>query len=754
MWWLYWSGCAVDSRAPQEPTTTSEAWKEMVVSAAPAPVEEGEVGRGGAIADKKAEKSLSADAAPGKPADAEPDGANLGAAPEAGGEAVRTWFPEAFLWRPLVETDASGHARVDVKVPDQLTTWRVLGLAHTRDGHQGGAVATFDTRLPVYVDPVVPGWLYAGDQITLPVQVTNTTATPVSGALTVAGSGPLVGNGGGNVTLAPGASMVRPVGLKASGAGVAKVSAAISGIDAVIREVPVLPAGRPIVTRRGGVLSGERAFSLAAVAESDPSTSRMTVLVFPGPLSVLQAELERAGGPAVAGDPTGAANAAYGYSLASSWRTLAGRVGVATDETKLRRHQLRAWQRIARFSRAPTPADEVDLLLGLRDVRDDDTLAVALRDRLVMTVSGAQNGDGSWTRASQGTVSAMLVQTALTAHALPATATSARLRAKGSIQRQLSAGPSTKDAVGAVRDGYTAAVLAASGLVEGESKRKLQNLVVAATVDRDGRQVVVPAQAVNPWGERPTEAEFSAWAALALADRADLPWRGDLVADLVSNYRSDTGFGAGHADTIALEAVTALLPGLDKPVDVTMKVGGTEVARAKLDPTQPKLPAVLRAGAVGGAPVTLTVSQGVTGLAWVATREDWVPWTGGERLPGVDVTAHLSAFRVGHPGTVTLDVAAPSGTSVRLAQGLPPGTAVDTSRWGPETPQLASWRVTPDRVELTTRAFNAGEVMQIRIPVQPTFSGRFSTAPLRVAAVGDPSAAAVDLPPATWTIAP
>jgi len=31
---------------------------------------------------------------------------------------LRRWFPEAFLWEPLVETDASGHATVAVRVPD------------------------------------------------------------------------------------------------------------------------------------------------------------------------------------------------------------------------------------------------------------------------------------------------------------------------------------------------------------------------------------------------------------------------------------------------------------------------------------------------------------------------------------------------------------------------------------------------------------------------------------------------------------
>src|SRR4029079_17105535 len=69
---------------------------------------------------------------------------------------TRAWFPETFLFEPLVITDEHGAAVVAVRVPDRLTTWRVLALAHSRSGAQGGAVTSFLGTLPTYVDPVVP----------------------------------------------------------------------------------------------------------------------------------------------------------------------------------------------------------------------------------------------------------------------------------------------------------------------------------------------------------------------------------------------------------------------------------------------------------------------------------------------------------------------------------------------------------------------------------------------------------------------
>src|SRR6185369_12580463 len=95
---------------------------------------------------------------------------------------TRSWFPETFLFEPLVVTDAQGSATVKVRVPDRLTTWRVLALAHSRAGAQGGAVASFLGTLPAYVDPITPKVLLVGDEVRIPVQLVNTTEAPVSAA--------------------------------------------------------------------------------------------------------------------------------------------------------------------------------------------------------------------------------------------------------------------------------------------------------------------------------------------------------------------------------------------------------------------------------------------------------------------------------------------------------------------------------------------------------------------------------------------
>ena len=156
---------------------------------------------------------------------------------DAEGEEARTrsWFPESLLWQPLVETDDDGVATVPVKVPDQLTTWRVLALAHDRRGQQAGAEQTFVGTLPVYVEPVVPGWLYAGDRVVVPVQAMNTTGDRLSAELTVRATGAASGAAGGALSLSPGGSAVRDLPMDVSGAGTALVTLGSSHMIAIVR---------------------------------------------------------------------------------------------------------------------------------------------------------------------------------------------------------------------------------------------------------------------------------------------------------------------------------------------------------------------------------------------------------------------------------------------------------------------------------------------------------------------------------------
>ena len=115
----------------------------------------------------------------------------------------------------------------------------------------------------------------------------------------------------------------------------------------------------------------------------------------------------------------------------------------------------------------------------------------------------------------------------------------------------------------------------------------------------------------------------------------------------------------------------------------------------------------------------------------------------------VDVETAMTPLRVGYDGTITLTLAAPSGVSLSIEQGLPAGASVDEAALR-SLGLLTSHQVRGDRVLLTTRAFNAGEVMEIPLNVRPAFAGTFTTPPLRV---GARSGSTIELPPLSWRVA-
>jgi len=85
-----------------------------------------------------------------------------------------------------------------------------------------------------------------------------------------------------------------------------------------------------------------------------------------------------------------------------------------------------------------------------------------------------------------------------------------------------------------------------------------------------------------------------------------------------------------------------------------------------------------------------------------------------------------------------------------VEQGLPAGASVNEPSLQEQVGgQLSAVEVTSDRVTLTTRRFHAGEIMEVAVPVTPSFAGRFSTVPLTVSADG---AAPVPMQPLTWVV--
>ncbi|NET42550.1 MAG: alpha-2-macroglobulin family protein [Okeania sp. SIO2B3] len=88
---------------------------------------------------------------------------------------IRTDFQSLAYYNGSVITDNKGKATVTFKMPDDLTTWRVMTVATDGDLHFGNGEATFVTTQPLMLNPVLPQFARIGDKFEGGVTVTNNT---------------------------------------------------------------------------------------------------------------------------------------------------------------------------------------------------------------------------------------------------------------------------------------------------------------------------------------------------------------------------------------------------------------------------------------------------------------------------------------------------------------------------------------------------------------------------------------------------
>ncbi len=88
---------------------------------------------------------------------------------------LRTDFNPLAVFAPSVVTDQNGHASLPVKLPDNLTRYRVMVVAVEGGSRFGAGEANLTARLPLMVRPSAPRFLNFGDRFELPVVLQNQT---------------------------------------------------------------------------------------------------------------------------------------------------------------------------------------------------------------------------------------------------------------------------------------------------------------------------------------------------------------------------------------------------------------------------------------------------------------------------------------------------------------------------------------------------------------------------------------------------
>ncbi|WP_298910859.1 alpha-2-macroglobulin [uncultured Nostoc sp.] len=91
---------------------------------------------------------------------------------------TRTDFQALAYYNGSVLTDTNGDAQITFKLPDDLTTWRVMAVATDGNLRFGNGDATFITTKPLLTNAILPQFARPGDRILAGLSVTNNTGNP------------------------------------------------------------------------------------------------------------------------------------------------------------------------------------------------------------------------------------------------------------------------------------------------------------------------------------------------------------------------------------------------------------------------------------------------------------------------------------------------------------------------------------------------------------------------------------------------
>ncbi|HEX8710100.1 MAG TPA: alpha-2-macroglobulin family protein, partial [Pyrinomonadaceae bacterium] len=168
---------------------------------------------------------------------------------QSGAIRLRENFNALAFFAAALPTDAEGRAQVNIKIPDNLTRYRVMAVSVAGGRQFGSGESTITARMPLMVRPSAPRFLNFGDRFELPVVVQNQTDAPMKVDVAVrATNAELTDGAGRRVTVAANDRVEVRLPVMASRAGTARFQiGAVSGRSADAAEIE-LPVWTPATT--------------------------------------------------------------------------------------------------------------------------------------------------------------------------------------------------------------------------------------------------------------------------------------------------------------------------------------------------------------------------------------------------------------------------------------------------------------------------------------------------------------------------
>ncbi|MFP5264488.1 MAG: MG2 domain-containing protein [Blastocatellia bacterium] len=200
---------------------------------------------------------------------------------------LREYFPETLVWQPSIETDSRGHAQLNFKLADNITTWKLAIIASTTDGLIGLSEREIRAFQPFFIEHDPPRVLTEGDEIALPVVARNYLDTSQKVDLEIK-SAPwftLLGPARKQAEISSGDAALATFEFRAAAPikdGKQRVIASGSGAsDAVEKPVDVHPNGEEVVEAASDLFGDSAALEINIPDNSIKGSARAELKIYP-----------------------------------------------------------------------------------------------------------------------------------------------------------------------------------------------------------------------------------------------------------------------------------------------------------------------------------------------------------------------------------------------------------------------------------------------------------------------------------------
>jgi len=100
---------------------------------------------------------------------------------EESAPALRSNFAETAFFYPHLLSDANGDVKISFTLPESLTEWKFMGLAHTQEVNYGQIIARAVARKDFMVQPNMPRFVRDGDRVVIAARVINQGESDIKG---------------------------------------------------------------------------------------------------------------------------------------------------------------------------------------------------------------------------------------------------------------------------------------------------------------------------------------------------------------------------------------------------------------------------------------------------------------------------------------------------------------------------------------------------------------------------------------------